>query len=365
MIYFDNAATTSSIITPKTFYNPSSPHALGINAERALRDARKTIAAALSLANRPSSSRKPTNTAPMPEEIIFTSGGTESNNLAILGFALANQRHGANLVSAPYEHPSILAPIRFAAERGWSTTHPGNATLLSISHVNHETGDINDISVIAAETKKNNPNAVIHVDGTQGFCKELINLQEVDIYTFSGHKIHGTAGVGGIWIRKGIRLTPLLHGGGQEGGLRSGSENVTGIVQMAEAAATLSQYLSDNRTHVAKLKSILLSMRDSLPGAQENSLTPEVSPYILNMSFPGIKGEILVHALSEKGVYVSMGAACNSRKRAQSSLELMGFAPQIAESAIRFSFSPYNTLVEAHAARDIIIKTVKQLQKVI
>jgi len=364
MIYFDNAATTPPISSPEIFYNPSSPHALGIKAERALRDARKTITAALGLTANP---------LPSPDEITFTSGGTESNNLAILGYTLANMRHSVNLISAPHEHPSILAPIRFAQERGWATGETdlkancevSGANLICISHVNHETGDINDIGTIAKEIKKNNPSAIIHVDGAQGFCKEPISLHDIDMYSFSGHKCHGPTGTGGLWVRKGLRLTPFMHGGGQENHLRAGTENVAAIAQMAEAAKTMSQQLQTNHTHVAKLKTIMLGLQNTLPDVHVNALCESVSPYILNMSFTGIKGEILVHALSEKGIYVSMGAACNSRKRAPSALEVMGFSPEIAKSAIRFSFSPLNHVSEAEQAHDIVAETVKRLRHVI
>jgi len=371
MIYFDNAATTLPIYTSKTLYNPSSPHALGIEAERALRNARKTIASALCLTGKssdlPAKTLSKINHIPAADEIIFTSGGTESNNLAILGFSLANQRHNTNLISSPHEHPSVLAPIYFACERGWAFTDDTNkgATLVSVSHVNHETGDINDLGSISAKIKKDNPSAVIHVDGAQGFCKENINLEDIDMYSFSGHKCHGPMGVGGLWVKKGIRLTPLQYGGGQENNRRSGTENIAAIVQMAEAAEYMSQRLLVNHTHITEIKAILLSLRDNLPDVYVNTLGGEVSPYILNMSFIGVKGEILVHALSEMGVYVSMGAACHSRKRVQSALEIMGFSPEIAQSAIRFSFSPHNTLEEATQARDMIIDAVTRLRNVI
>lgn len=368
MIYFDNAATTQPTITPQIYHNPSSPHALGIKSERALRDARVKIASALCASgNLPSALTHASLPAhiPVPEEIIFTSGGTESNNLAILGYALANKKNGISLTSATYEHPSILAPVRFAQEYGWATQCVQNkAHLFSVSHVNHETGDINDIAAISAEIKKNNPSSVIHVDGAQGFGKENICLHLIDMYSFSGHKCHGPTGTGGLWIKKGIRLTPLLHGGGQENNRRSGTENVSAIVQMAEAAKLLSQNKQANHVHVAKLKSILESLQDALPDVCVNSLSRTVSPYILNLSFLGVKGEILVHALSEKGLLVSMGAACNSRKRAKSALEIMGFDIEIAQSAVRFSFSPYNTIAEAGQAHDIVIDTVKRLRNV-
>ena len=378
MIYFDNAATTHPIAEARVYHNPSSPHALGIKAERAIRAARATLASVLGCAS---------------DEIIFTSGGTESNNLAILGYTLAHMKLGVCLITSPYEHPSILGPMQFADERGWGKAHVistsqdniagladailyGNSastpddsaltdnTLISVSHVNHETGDINNINAISTSLKKIIPGVKIHVDGAQGFCKENINLRNIDLYSFSGHKIHGPVGAGGLWVRKGVRLVPLQHGGGQEGGMRSGTENVGAITQLAEAAGIMHHGVVSNRSHVADIKAVMLSLHDALSDVCINVLGCETSPYILNMSFLGVKGEVLVHALSEKGIYVSVGAACRSRKRARSALEIMGFAPEIAESAIRFSFSPYNTLEETEQARDTIIKEVTRLRKV-
>jgi len=309
------------------------------------------------------------NTTPPPssDEIVFTSGGTESNNLAILGFTLANTKHGVSLVASPHEHPSITAPIHFAQERNWATAKDAEhkASLISISHINHETGDINDIEAISSDIKKNNQAAVIHIDGAQGFCKEYVSLRNIDMYSFSGHKIHGPTGVGGLWVKNGIRLTPLQHGGGQESNLRAGTENVAAIVQMAESAKNLSHSIQENHNHVSKLKMVLASLQDSLPDITINTLSQDTSPYILNMSFFGVKGEILVHALSEKGVFVSMGAACNSRKRAKSALEIMGFPLEIAQSAVRFSFSPFNTCEEAEQACEIVVDIVKRLRSII
>jgi len=364
MIYFDNASTTQPIISPSAFYNPSSPHVLGIMAERALRGARLVIAAALNCS---------------ASEIIFTSGGTESNNHAILGYTLAHMKQGVSLISSPYEHPSILAPIQFARDKGWASSHnskcpykcsdelliPKGNILISISHVNHETGDIHDLSAISSAIKKQNPDAIIHVDGVQGFCKENICIDDVDIYTFSGHKCHGPTGVGGLWVKKGINLTPLLHGGGQESNKRSGTENISGIIQMAEAIEVLTQTKEVNHAHVAAIKEIMVGLKDVLPDVYVNSLSSSVSPYILNISFLGVRGEVLVHALSEKGLYTSMGAACRSRKNAKPALSIMGFAQDIAESAIRFSFSHLNTVDEAKLARDIIIEQVKRLRRLL
>ena len=359
MIYFDNAATTQPFNTPGIFYNPSSPHSKGIEAEKALVAAREKIAVALG----PSSNQG---------EVIFTSGGTESNNMAIIGYALSQLRNPIFLVANPYEHPSVLVPMHFSCEQSWASGfYPDikerymGPSLIALSHVNHETGDINDVNAVAAKIKKNNPNAVILVDGVQAFCKENINLDGIDFYSFSGHKCHGPTGAGGLWIRKGMRIVPSLYGGGQENGLRSGTENVAGIVQMADAVHMIHDNIAANKVHAANVKEVFLGLKDMLPRVSVNSLGGEASPYILNMSFLGVKGEILVHALSEKGIYVSMGAACRSRKKARPALEIMGFSSEIAESAIRFSFSHLNTVEEAETVRDIIIDEVTRFRKIL
>ncbi|MCL2225114.1 MAG: cysteine desulfurase [Defluviitaleaceae bacterium] len=365
-IYFDNAATTPPRAREESashFHgNPSSPHGLGISTERALIAARKEMAGLLSCRE---------------NEIIFTSGGTESNNLALLGFALANKRQSIQIFAAPWEHPSVLEPLRFAQEFGIAETitaplatlrervkNSRGINLVSISQVSHETGDIFDVAEIAAELKRENPKTIIHVDGVQGFCKEKIDLANIDMYSFSGHKIHGAAGVGGLFVKSGVRLVPLLHGGGQENGIRAGTENVGGILQTVSAAAQLHALRDENHSHAAAIKSELAQLKTDLPDVLENALG-STSPYILNLSFLGIKGETLVHLLSDKGIYASMGAACRSRKKQKSILETMGFSKERAESAVRFSFSHLNTIQEATTAKQIIIDSVSQMRRVL
>ncbi|MCL1845052.1 MAG: aminotransferase class V-fold PLP-dependent enzyme [Defluviitaleaceae bacterium] len=384
-IYFDNAATTAPLffvcdadaardnartIQSEALFprgsNPSSPHALGIRAERELAAARADFAATLSC---------------RASEIVFTSGGTEANNLAILGFALANKRRGASIFAAPWEHPSVLEPIKFAAEQGLtdagvfanssncaagqSANRPIAPRLVCLSHVSHETGDICNLTETAARLKKENPETIVFVDGAQGFCKEMLSLANIDMYSFSGHKIHGASGFGGLFIRGGLRLVPLLHGGGQENALRAGTENLRGALKTAHAAKTLAADLKKNHTHAADLKSSLLELTRALPDVFENALTATTSPYILNLSFIGIKGETLVHVLSENGIYASMGAACRSRKKQKSALEVMGFDKSRAESAVRFSFSHLNTLEETETVKKIIIKKVSELRRIL
>jgi len=362
LIYFDNAATTIPINKPQSYYNPSSPHGLGLEAERALKAARNKIFNVLY-----ENKQVGMDHASQYGDVIFTSGGTESNNLAISGYVFANLRRGASLVCALSEHPSLTAPVRFLCQQNWAintnTLPISGKCLVIISHVNYETGDINDINAIAKTAKSQNAETIILVDGSQGFCKEELNLEGIDMYTFSGHKCHGPLGVGGLWIRKGVRLLPLHYGGGQENGIRAGTENIVGIAQMVDAVSSLYEQKNANYLHVAHIKDIMLGLCDDLPDVEVNSLGNTVSPYILNMSFLGVKGEVLVSALSEKGLYVSMGAACQSKKRKSSALEMMGFSAQQAQSAIRFSFSHLNTSKEANEARMLVVSQVKQLRK--
>ena len=364
MIYFDNAATTPELQNadnaPVPFGNPSSPHGLGLRAERAMNEARKKLAGILGCADK---------------EIIFTSSGTESNNLAILGYVFANRRNDITIQAEPWEHPSVIEVLHFIQEQKladvniapcgkWQKAPPNAKRLVTVSQVNHETGDINDIAALVSRIKNENPNAIIHVDGVQGFCKEPLDLTHVDMCTFSGHKAHAPAGVGGLAV-KGVRIAPLLYGGGQEKGFRPGTENLEGIIKMSCAAEFLNQNQNANSAHVSAIKAELSGIQENLPGVHINALTSSISPYILNMSFAGIKGETLVHLLSEKGIYVSMGAACRSRKRVKSALEIMGFSTERAQSAVRFSFSHMNTLDEAIHVKKIIIESVSQLRRIL
>jgi len=362
MIYLDNAASTPLLKynVKEILGNPSSPHALGIAAEKNLNQARKQLSSILKC---------------LSSEVVFTSGGTESNNLAIIGLAMANRRKSITFFAQPWEHPSVLEPLKFVKEQGladitlapyedWVSRTTTSTPIAIISHVNHETGDINDITAIAATLKQKYPQAVMIVDGAQGFCKEPLNLFNIDIYTFSGHKFHAPTGTGGLMKRNNIRLTPLFYGGGQENKLRPGTENVNAIAQMARTAETLTNNFANNHAHVSAIKSTLVEICHILPYAHINSLHT-ISPYILNMSFTGLKGEVLVHALSKKGIYTSMGAACKSRKNSKTSLEAMGFSRERAESAIRFSFSHMNTIEEVVAAKAAIVECVQSLRQII
>jgi cysteine desulfurase len=369
MIYLDNAATTQPLPVAADkgafFANPSSPHTLGIASERALTKARQTLADILHC---------------KPKELIFTSGGTESNNLAIIGYALALAKRTPPPVifAEPWAHPSVLAPIQYAVEQKLTFFRfeeklnrdipEKGPVLVCLSHINHETGDTTDIASASRAVKKRNPDAVVFVDGAQGFCKDIHASQVYnasDIYSFSGHKCHTPAGVGGLMVRGGIKLVPLLHGGGQENNQRPGTENMAGIVQMAHTAQLLHNHGVEHHAHVSRLKECLMQVIDEIPHATVNAIDPaSASPYILNMSFPGTRGEIFVHMLSERGICVSTGAACKSRKRDTSTLSVMGFPKGVADSALRFSFSHLNTFDEIGKTKAALIACVEQMRKV-
>jgi len=334
-----------------------------------------------------------------PKELFFTSGGTEGNNLAVLGFALAHvskTRHGGRvpaILVEPWAHPSVLAPAQHAAQMGYATltTAPSSEwahkitdapTLACLSHINHETGDRADIPAIAQALKTANPHTVVFTDGAQGFCKE-INAAPIyaasDLYTVSGHKIHASGGC--IVIRKPVKIAPLFHGGGQEANQRPGTENVASAVSLARAALFLHDNRIAHQTQVTQLRDSLLEIMQEIPGTFINQKiggsneahpqplgtvnAPTASSYIVNLSFAGTRGEVLVHMLSERGIYVSMGAACKSRnKRDVSSLTLMGYPRDRAEGAVRFSFSHMNMLDEVEETKRALVQCVAQLRKV-
>ena len=320
--YLDNSATTrpaDAVIEAMAqcmregYFNPSSLYAPAVQAEKRLAACREAILAPLQAR----------------EHIcLFTSGGTEANNLAILG-SVAAMRGTPPLAVGTTEHPSVLAPFEHLQSLGYPVqripvTSEGevnyaqlhlasDTALVSFMQVNNETGALLDVERFAAAVRAMAPNALIHIDGVQGFLRVPLSLKNVDMYTLSGHKLHGPKGIGALVVRKGVRLLPRQMGGGQERDLRSGTENTPGIGPSMGA------------------------------------------PHILNMSFPGVRGEVLLHALEEKGVYVSTGSACSSKKRKISAvLTAMGMEPGRAESALRFSLSPYTAMDEiAYAAQTI------------
>ena len=363
MIYFDNAATTfmcdaARKVLMLDYGNPSSPHAFGIEAERVVKTAAKDIAEILSCKR---------------DELIFTSGGTEANNLGILGVAYGLKFSGdrnrpLRILASNHEHPSVTGPLEYLQSLpGFSVTYESpsrfcdsicrETDIVCVTQVSSETGDVFELN----EIKSKFPSIVVFVDGCQSFCKIPPPLK-ADIYSFSGHKIHGPMGVGGLMVRKSLRLQPMMYGGGQQTGIRPGTENVQGILAMA-AAAKAANFNSGNNFKVERIKKTLMELTNEMPDVYVNETSEKVSPYILNMSFINVNGETLTNMLSAKGICVSMGTACRSVKK-ENALEGLGISRDRAVSAIRFSFSYMNTEEEAVKAKTVVRECVEELRKI-
>jgi len=380
VLYFDNAATTPvrpEVIQAITeclkndFGNPSSLHRLGIAAEKRMKESRENVAAILKV---------------KPGEIIFTSGGTEANNLAIIGGAYANKRKGKHCITTTIEHPSVLNAFSFLEREGFDVTYLSvdkngivdlneleralrpDTILVSIMHVNNEIGSIQPIKEIGTTLKNHEAHPLFHVDSIQSFGKIDFSPEEwnIDLLSLSGHKIHAPKGVGALYIKSGTIIRPLLWGGEQENSLRSGTENLPGIVGIGKACELINGKLDINYNKMDRLKKLFRQgIESNIPEAIIHGNDEEKSvPYIISISFPGIPGEVLLHALEEKGVYVSTGSACSSRKKKISHvLRALGLDDKTAEGTVRFSFSPLNTEEEVNAGLEILIQSIKQLRR--
>lgn len=368
-IYLDNNATTA--VAPEVFEamrpyfcqqygNPSSLHRKGIEAERAVRASRSTLARFFGV---------------QETDVVFTSGGTEGDNLAIKGTARALRRRGTHIITTQVEHPAVLESCRELESEGFRVTYlPVNregqiqpddvlaaltdeTILVSIMHVNNELGTIFPVEDIAARLKRQRPEIVFHSDGVQAVGKLKLRLDHIDLYTISGHKIHAPKGIGALLIRNNP-LRPLFTGGGQERGLRSGTENVPGIVGLAKAVELIQENFDALQAHYQMLRDRFLAGLSEIPGVRVNS-PPHSVPTTLNISFPGIPAEVMLHALEAEGVYVSTGAACSSRKGRRSHvLEATHLPPEIVDSSLRFSFSRYTTLEDIEVALQVIQQVV-------
>jgi cysteine desulfurase len=384
-IYLDNSATTrplSEVITAmvdsmETNYgNPSSLHNKGLRAERIIKRARNKI---LKKINNPSKG-----------EVVFTSGGTESNNLAIKGIAEGYQNRGNHLITTEVEHSSVLNVFKYLEKNGYEVTYlPVNSEglislnklrqalkedtiLVSIMHINNELGSIQPIKKAASIIKEKNKKTFFHVDGIQAFGKIDINPEKmgVDLYSISSHKFHGPKGIGALYLKKGIDLSPLLHGGGQENNLRSGTENIPGIAGLIPALDSLPEL-----NHQTNSVSPTLELRDyfiehlqnnseKLPNFKINTplFSDNAAPHIINISFPGLRGEVIVHSLEGEGIYISTGSACHSKKNDKSSvLEAINLSDKYLQGTVRFSFSRFNTRKEIDFAINILIEKLNFL----
>ena len=375
-IYLDNSATTKpydEVVqyiyeVSKNFYgNPSSMHTKGIEAENLVKRARVQIADALKVDLK---------------EICFTSGGTEANNLAIMGFLKANPRLGKHIVTSEIEHPSVLEVYKKLSTEGYKVDYipvdsdgiikldalkevlNSDTALMSFIHTNNETGSVQPIEEINKLRKTICPTAALHVDAVQAFGKTCIypKSNNIDLLSFSSHKIHGPKGIGSLYIKKGIKVKPILIGGGQETSLRSGTENVPGICGFGLAAEKIFSNIDQNYSQVNTLREhFVLKIKECFEHAVINS--PEHAlPYIINVSFPNLKSEVLLHHLEQKNIFVSTGSACSSHKNSNSHvLKAMGVSPKYIDGAIRFSLSASNTINDM----DDTINALKEIIPVI
>ena len=377
MAYLDNSATTQpcraaveAMVRCMTegFYNPSSVYRPAVDAFRAVRECRETLLKAVHGDGC---------------DLYFTSGGTESNNLAILG-AAAKMRGPRICAVSAVEHPSVREPFERLRAEGWDVRVIGvsedgalrwdeleraledGAALVSCMQVNNETGALLDAERLRRTV---NGRALIHVDGVQGFLRVPFDMKNADLYTLSGHKIHGPKGIGALVVRRGVRLEPRQIGGGQESGMRSGTENTPGIAGLHAAAKELIAVQSSLGGELMQKKLHLIEkFREAVPEMLVNGPEPEhAAPHIVNLSFPGVRGEVMLHALESEGVYASTGSACSSKKlKVSGVLTAMGVAPARAEWALRFSLSPHTTMEEIDDAAQklgAIYASLKRFQR--
>ena len=352
--YLDNSATTRCMesVTEKMvrvmreeYGNPSSLHTKGVEAEQYIKEAKDFFAKNLKVNEK---------------EIYFTSGGTESNNMAIIGTALANQRAGKHLITSSVEHASVANTMKYMEEQGFTVTYlPVDAdgivslealrdaltdetVLVSIMYVNNEIGAVQPVDEIAKIIKERNPKTLFHVDAIQAYGKYHIypKKEKIDLLSISGHKIHGPKGSGVLYVNEKVKIRPIIFGGDQQKGLRSGTENVPGIAGIAEAARVCYENLDEKIEHLYALKAHFIEGIQNLEGIRINGRTGRDSaPHIVSVSFQDVRSEVLLHALEEKEIYVSAGSACSSNKPAVSrTLKSIGIEKELLGSTLRFSF---------------------------
>lgn len=371
--YFDNSATTrvypevAELMTKimlEDYGNPSSMHIKGMESEVYVRHARESIAKSLKVDDRC---------------ILFTSGGTESDNLALIGCASANKRAGMHIITTKIEHPAILDTCKYLESQGYEITYLGvdgngqislkeleeairpDTIIVSIMHTNNEIGSLQPIEEAGKIIKAKNPQILFHVDAVQGFGKARIypKKMNIDLLSVSGHKIHGPKGIGFLYIGEKVKIHPIIHGGGQQKNLRSGTENVPGIAGIAKAAELIYENFDADMDHLYSMKEKLIKGLSEIDDVKINGLTGRDSaPHIVSLSVGGIRSEVLLHALEDKGIYVSAGSACASNKPAISeTLKAINVEKRFLDSTIRFSLCAHNTEEQI----DYCIETIKSI----
>lgn len=372
-VYFDNSATTRCYesvkdIVVKTmmedYGNPSAMHRKGVEAENYVKKSAGIIAGILKV---------------QEKEILFTSGGTESNNLALIGAAMANRRSGNHIVTTMVEHAAVSQPAAFLQEQGFEVSYVPvdnqgrikldalksvlrpDTILVSVMYVNNEVGAVMPVEEIGKLVHELSPKALFHVDAIQAFGKYCIHPRKagIDLLSVSGHKIHGPKGVGFLYISEKAKVQPLILGGGQQNGMRSGTDNVPGIAGLGAAAEEIYSNLEKNNEHLYSLKEYIAKGLERIPDIRINGMPlREGAPQILSISVMGVRSEVLLHALEDREIYVSAGSACSSHKRKPSAtLSAMGMSGDQIESTVRLSFSESNTIEEA----DCFLRAMEEL----
>lgn len=380
LAYFDNSATTRQLdsvtetmvdMMKECWGNPSSLYTAGFEAEKRVKAARKTVADSFGAD---------------PSEIVFTSGGTEGDNTAILETARARRREGKHIITSRVEHPAVLESCRRLEEDGYDVTYVGvdkdcridpeeienaireDTVLITVMAVNNETGAVTDLKAVGAvrkaAEKKYGKTITFHTDAVQGYGKVVLAGCGADLISVSGHKIHGPKGVGALYVKKGTKLLPFVLGGGQERGMRSGTENTPGIAGVAKAVEEMEKNREKNLAKMAELKErVTRGLTSALDEIRINSPSGG-APSVLNLSFLGTRGEVLLHTLEQDGISVSTGSACSSNKKGQSHvLRAMGLSDKEIEGAVRISFSPLNTVEEADYLIEKLTAAVKRFRK--
>lgn len=379
-VYLDNSATTRCYpevgdlvykVMCQDYGNPSSMHRKGVDAEHYVKESKDRLAKILKVNQK---------------EIFFTSGGTESDNLALIGSARANKRAGNHLITSSIEHPAILNTMRYLEEEeGFTVTYlPVDANgrvklealkevlcpetiLVSIMYVNNEMGAVQPIDEAVQIVKKYNPSILFHSDAVQGFGKYHIypKRQGIDMLTASGHKIHGPKGIGFIYINEKVKIKPIVFGGEQQKNIRSGTENVPGIAGLGLASKMIYQDLDMKVALMRELKSYFLEGLGRIEDSTVHGLTDDSSaPHIISVGIAGIRSEVLLHALEDKGIYVSSGSACSSNHPAVSGvLKGIGAPKQFLDATVRFSMSEFTTKEEIDYTLDTLYNCVPMLRK--
>lgn len=380
--YLDNSATTRPFdsvrelmrkVDDEVYGNPSSMHLMGVAAENYIKEAKQNFASILKVNEK---------------EILFTSGGTESDNLALIGCAQANKRAGNHIITTKIEHPAILETCKHLEEMGFEVTYldvdksgriildelekaiTDKTIIVSIMSINNEIGSVMPLKEIGELIKQKNPKILFHVDAVQGFGKLKIypKRMKIDLLSVSGHKIHGPKGIGILYIDEHVKIQPIIFGGGQQKGLRSGTENVPAIAGIGLAAKEIYTDFDEKIEKLYELKDYFVKELEKIDKVIVNGLTEgdirETAPHVVSASFEGVRAEVLLHSLEDKGIYVSAGSACASNKPSISAtLKAINVRKELLDSTIRFSFSVETTKEELDYTLSVINEIIPMLRK--